>query len=158
MFFWCSGDRFAGTMSCGFPSVMVPVLSNIITLALANFWSASAFFIKTPCSAPFPNQAMTAIGVASHNPQGQAITSTPINHIIPNLSASSNHTYFVPMTNRPISDNIAIPTTTGINIADTLSTILWSDVLLFCACSTKAIILANIVDDHTAVAWIVRTP
>ena len=63
-------------VNLGLPSVNVPVLSKAITLTLCASSSACTSLIKMPCFAATPVPAMMAVGVASPNAQGQAITST----------------------------------------------------------------------------------
>ncbi|VVB99371.1 Uncharacterised protein [uncultured archaeon] len=60
----------------GLPSVIVPVLSKMTAFILCICSSASASFIRMPFCAPMPVPTMIAVGVASPNAQGQAITST----------------------------------------------------------------------------------
>ena len=72
---------------------MVQVLSKMIAFTLANFCNASVVLNRTPCSAHLPSPAITAIGVANPNPQGQAITSTPMKDITANFKASAEPMY-----------------------------------------------------------------
>ena len=67
------------SVTSGFPSVMVPVLSNIMLFILCVVSNASPPLIKIPFSAPFPVPTIIAVGVASPSAHGHAITSTDIN-------------------------------------------------------------------------------
>ena len=67
------------SVTTGFPSVIVPVLSNTIVFILWVDSNASPPFISIPFSAPFPVPTIIAVGVASPNAHGQAITRTAIN-------------------------------------------------------------------------------
>jgi hypothetical protein len=67
------------SMSDGFHSVIVPVLSKIMIFDFLSLSNHSAFFARIPFFAPCHTHVMIAIGVARPSPQGQAITSTPIN-------------------------------------------------------------------------------
>ncbi len=64
------------SVTAGFPSVMVPVLSSTIVSSFVAVSRASLFLNKTPLSAPFPVPAIIAVGVARPSAHGQAITST----------------------------------------------------------------------------------
>ena len=68
----------SGTISvtCGRPSVSVPVLSRTIALSDLVRWRTSAFLMRMPRSAPMPVPTMMAVGVASPSAHGQAMTST----------------------------------------------------------------------------------
>ena len=66
------------SVTTGFPSVMVPVLSKIIVCNLCVVSKASPLFINIPFSAPFPVPTIIAVGVANPNAQGHAITNTEI--------------------------------------------------------------------------------
>ena len=66
----------------GVPLVIVPVLSKQIVVTLANSSMTTPPFIKTPFFAALPTLATTAVGVASINAQGHAITKIDITRII----------------------------------------------------------------------------
>ena len=67
------------SVTVGFPSVIVPVLSNITVSTLCASSKASPLFISIPFSAPLPVPTIIAVGVASPSAQGHAITSIDIN-------------------------------------------------------------------------------
>ena len=73
------------SVTFGFPSVNVPVLSNTTVFTLWAFSRASPDFINIPSSAPFPVPTIIAVGVASPNEHGQAITITEIKIVRANI-------------------------------------------------------------------------
>ena len=66
------------SITLGFPSVIVPVLSRITVLIECVFSKISAFLINNPFLAATPVDTIIATGVASPNAQGQLITKTDI--------------------------------------------------------------------------------
>ena len=63
-------------LTTGRPSVSVPVLSSTtISIFLLNS-KLKASLIRMPSSAPLPIPTIIAVGVASPNAHGQAITNT----------------------------------------------------------------------------------
>ena len=74
----CSDTPSAGCTSVtfGFPSVTVPVLSSTTKSVLPACSSAVAFLNNIPCLAPIPLPTMIATGVASPREHGQLMTST----------------------------------------------------------------------------------
>ena len=107
----------------GLPSVMVPVLSSTMVSSLAAFSRASLLLNKIPFSAPLPVPAIMAVGVASPNAHGQAITRTATILIIDGTNS--------PVTAHQIPKVItAIMITAGTNIAATLSARAWMGALL----------------------------
>ena len=76
--------------------------------------NASPPFIKTPFSAPFPVPTIIAVGVASPNAQGHAITNTDINIVNENIIDS-------PATSHATADIIAKPITIGTKYAEITS-------------------------------------
>ena len=62
--------------TCGLPQVRVPVLSNATRFIRDSLSSASPERMIMPYLAAFPMPAITAVGVASMNAQGQNTTST----------------------------------------------------------------------------------
>ena len=64
------------SVSSGFPSVKVPVLSTIRTSTFASLSSAAASRTSTPAWAPRPVETMIDMGVARPRAHGQAMTST----------------------------------------------------------------------------------
>ena len=103
------------------PRVIVPVLSTITTLTLCNFSNVSASLIKIPSLAPLPTPTIIAVGVASPNAQGQAITNIPTKETSPKERACEKPRGPVPnKSHRPkvIKDNT---NTMGTKIAEILS-------------------------------------
>ena len=74
------------SFTCGFPTVIVPVLSKTIAFIECASSKLSADFINIPFSAAFPVPTIIETGVASPKAQGQDITKTEI----PIESANSN--------------------------------------------------------------------
>ena len=74
------------SVTLGFPSVIVPVLSKTMVSIFPPISSASADLKRIPFSAPLPVPTIMATGVASPNAQGHEIISTAI----PIESANSN--------------------------------------------------------------------
>ncbi|MNC36661.1 hypothetical protein D3C75_851950 [compost metagenome] len=64
------------SVSTGWPSVNVPVLSTATTLASFSSCNASPLRNSTPSSAPRPVPTIIEVGVAKPIAQGQAIIST----------------------------------------------------------------------------------
>src|SRR6476469_433495 len=64
------------SVTVGFPSVTVPVLSSTTVVRSPARCSASPPLISTPSSAPLPVATITAVGTASPIAQGQAMIST----------------------------------------------------------------------------------
>ncbi|MPM10760.1 hypothetical protein SDC9_57094 [bioreactor metagenome] len=73
-----SPSRTSTSVTFGFPSVIVPVLSKTIVWILCVTSRAVPLLISTPFSAPLPVPTMMAVGVAKPNAQGQAMTKTDI--------------------------------------------------------------------------------
>ena len=74
------------SVSCGFPSVNVPVLSNIATEILFSSSIASPPLNITPFDAPLLIPTIIAVGVARPRAHGQATTSTATAGIIAALT------------------------------------------------------------------------
>ena len=70
----------------GLPMVRVPVLSKMMTLSLVASSRAEAFLNRMPFMAPRPVPTITAMGVASPNASGQAMTKTVIVSVTANNS------------------------------------------------------------------------
>ena len=66
------------SVTSGFPSVIVPVLSKMMVWILWVVSRASPPFMRIPFSAPLPVPTMMAVGVASPKAHGQAMTRTEI--------------------------------------------------------------------------------
>ena len=92
----------------GFPSVIVPVLSNAATSIWPAFSKVSPFLIKIPYSAALPTPTVTAVGVARPNAHGHATTSIEIRHVSENSNVAPNTKYHIRNT------TIAIVRITGI--------------------------------------------
>ena len=71
------------SVTTGFPSVIVPVLSSTTASMRRAVSRLSASFINIPFSAPLPIPTIMAVGVASPKAHGQAITSTVVAAIMP---------------------------------------------------------------------------
>jgi hypothetical protein len=69
------------SVTFGFHSVIVPVLSKTIAFTLHKFSKGSHHFIKTHFSAHFPVPTINAVGVARPSAHGQAITITAEKYI-----------------------------------------------------------------------------
>ena len=140
------------SVTFGFPSVIVPVLSNITVFTLCADSSASPPFIKIPFSAPFPVPTIIAVGVANPNAQGQAITSTDINIV------STNTISFPPIKNHNNDATTAIAITIGTKYPDTVSASLAIGAFVPCASSTNFIIWARAVSPPIFSALNLITP
>ncbi|MPN38736.1 hypothetical protein SDC9_186261 [bioreactor metagenome] len=81
------------SVTFGFPSVIVSVLSNTIVFILCAVSRATPLFINTPYSAPLPVPTIIAVGVARPKAQGQAITRTDINMVKANTPVSPPNQY-----------------------------------------------------------------
>lgn len=71
-------------MTCGYPEVNVPVLSNTTIVIDDIFSKTSPPLIRIPYVAATPVPTITAVGVASPRAQGQAMTKVEI----PKLNAN----------------------------------------------------------------------
>lgn len=97
----------------GFPSVSVPVLSNMTYLVFRKERSHCAFFAKIPFFAPCPTPVIIAIGVASPSPQGQAITRTPTKLITANSRAGISGKNVFPKKYQKSAERVAMIRTQG---------------------------------------------
>ncbi|WKZ72537.1 MAG: hypothetical protein QY308_13055 [Ignavibacteriaceae bacterium] len=116
------------SVTAGFPSVIVPVLSKIIESIFFASSKLSASFINIPCSAPLPIPTIIAVGVANPKAQGHAITST--------VTIASNpcvNSLVPPITTHAASESRAIIITVGTKMADILSTNCCTGARLPCA-------------------------
>ena len=102
------------SVTFGFPSVMVPVLSSTTIFTLPVSSSDTAVLKSMPFLAPIPLPTIMATGVASPSAHGQLITSTeiPLASAKPKLSPSKSHITIV---------TAAIVITAGTNTPETLS-------------------------------------
>ena len=64
------------SVTCGLPSVIVPVLSKTMASTSCKVSKASADLIKIPWLAPLPVPTIIATGVAKPSAQGQEIINT----------------------------------------------------------------------------------
>ena len=123
------------SVTTGFPSVTVPVLSSTMVSIPFAVSKLSASLINMPVSAPFPIPTMMAVGVASPSAHGQAIISTVTAASSPRVN---------PFTGSNISHktnaNNAIPIMAGTKTAAIRSTSFCTGALLPCASCTMRII------------------
>ena len=133
------------SVTFGFPSVTVPVLSNTTVCTVCAISSASADLIRIPFSAPLPVPTMMAVGVASPRAQGQDMTSTAI----PMDRANSK---VAPVSNQMTADKSAMIMTTGTKMPLTLSASFAMGALDALASSTSRMICASVVSSPTLVA------
>ena len=122
------------SVTTGLPSVIVPVLSNIIVSILCADSSASPPFISIPFSAPLPVPTIMAVGVARPNAHGHAITNIDINIV------SENTISFPPTKYQSNELTIAITKTVGTKYPDTVSANFAIGAFVPCASSTNFII------------------
>ena len=108
--------------------VKVPVLSITIALTLRIRSKAVASLINTFSCAALPIPTIKAVGVASPIAHGQAITNTAIADKMAWGKAA-----FPPRIHHKKKVTIDTPITTGTKIKATLSIILCTGALLFCA-------------------------
>ena len=104
------------SVTCGFPIVIVPVLSKTIALILCAVSKASPLLIKIPFSAPFPVATIIAVGVARPSAHGQAITRTETKIVRANAKLS-------PLINHKRAAIKAITNTMGTKYPETVSAI-----------------------------------
>src|SRR5699024_1337790 len=121
------------SVTTGFPSVTVPVLSNTTVCTSCAISKLSADLIRIPFSAPFPVPTIMAVGVANPNAHGQEMTSTAI----PMDNANAKE---YPAINQMTADTTAIVITTGTKIPLTLSANLAIGALELPASSTNCTI------------------
>ena len=115
---FCAASCFQATSTTsGLPSVMVPVLSNMITLMFFACSRLSASLIRIPFSAPLPTPTIIAVGVANPNAHGQAITNTVTSASKPCVNPLSP-----PNISHAIRLSIATPITIGTKMPAILST------------------------------------
>src|SRR5215218_7839561 len=136
----------------GFPTVNVPVLSKTIVLTLFAISICSPPLYNIPFSAPLPVPIIRAAGVAMPNAQGQAIIITETNARMEYVKPAS------PIKYHPKNTPIAITTIAGTKYFATWSTIFSNFALPVFASSTNVIILDNTVSWPTFVALTLRRP
>ena len=148
---WVSAPNTAMSVTRGFPSVTVPVLSSTAYCVLPVCSNAVAFLKRIPFLAPMPLPTMIATGVASPREQGQLITSTLIacDSAFPTPAPAISHT--APVTN-------AMPITTGTKTPETLSAICATGAFVATAFSTMSMICCRVVSFPTLDALQVSIP
>ena len=102
------------SVTCGFPCVIVPVLSSAAICAFPVFSKDTAVLKSIPFFAPTPFPTIIATGVARPSAHGQLITRTDIPRAIANpiVCPSKSHAMMV---------ITAMEMTKGTNTPDTLS-------------------------------------
>ena len=136
------------SITFGFPSVIVPVLSRITVLIECVFSSISAFLINKPFLAATPVDTIMATGVAKPKAQGQAITKTDIPIPKPKVNPS-NIVKIIKLIN-------AIPITIGTKKNEILSANFEIGAFEFEAYSTSFIMVLIVVSFPTFVAFIFK--
>ena len=140
------------SVSVNSPRVKVPVLSNTTVDNFPARSSDSVFRKRMPRCAPMPVPTITAVGVASPNAHGHAITNTATNRSIAGVKPSPTKSHHV----RNVTK--AIPMTTGTNTLATASAMRWMGALLCCVACTSWMRRARAVSEPTRVASIVSRP
>ena len=102
-------------VTCGLPTVIVPVLSNTTVSMSLTSSRTSPFLIKTPILALRAVPTIKAVGVAKPSAHGQAITTTETAKSIALTNVAPKKTYQITKV------IIAIIKTTGTKILDILS-------------------------------------
>ena len=139
------------SVTLGFPSVIVPVLSKTTVFIKCVFSKTSASFTNNPFLAATPVDTIIATGVASPSAQGQAITSTET----PILNASSNGSFRIRNVIKLIN---AIVITVGTKNNEILSANFEIGAFELAASSTNFIIVLIVVSSPTFVASIITYP
>ena len=127
------------SVTCGFPSVSVPVLSSTIAWIFETCSRVGASFIRILCFAPRPVPTATAVGVASPSASGQAITTVAIAKERAKRRGEPTIKYQIINTKRPD------PTAAMTKYFANLSAILCPGAFEFCASSTIRTIRARAV-------------
>jgi|GEM_PF-959475 len=131
---------------------MVHVLSKMIAVTLQSFSSGSPHLMRMPFSAHFPVPTINAVGVASHNAHGHAMTITAEKYSNEAVNPAPT------MKNRIMKTSNAIPITVGTNTDAILSANHWMGALDHCASWIKRIICASAVSFPILVASISKLP
>ena len=139
------------SVTCGLPSVMVPVLSSKIVSTLWRFSKLSAFLNKSPNWALFPVATIIAIGVASPKAHGQEITKTEIAKFKENSKPYPK----IIQTTKVIKEIII---TVGTKIAEILSASFAIGAFVSFAWFTSSIIFESVVSSPTFVASNIKEP
>ena len=147
---WCGAEPSTSS-TCILPRVMVPVLSNTIVSTVRVDSRISGPLITMPSFAARPEPTNRAVGVASPNAHGQAITSTDTAAVkaAPTLPVTSSH---------PIRVRAEMPSTVGTNTEEILSASRCTGALPACAWVTRRAIWDRVVSSPTRVACTVRAP
>ena len=119
------------SVSVNSPRVKVPVLSRTTVANFPARSSDSVFRKRMPRCAPMPVPTITAVGVASPNAHGHAMTSTATNRSIAGVNPSPTQSHHA----RNVTK--AIPMTTGTNTLATASAMRWMGALLCCVACTS---------------------
>ena len=139
------------SVTLGFPSVIVPVLSSATTLIFPVFSKACEVLNKIPFLAPIPFPTMIATGVARPRAHGHEITSTVI-------AFSSAKKISFPLKIQAAITITDISITAGTNIPDTISAILAIGALVAAASLTICMIFENVVSSPTLAAFASKNP
>src|SRR3989338_9855689 len=139
------------SVTLGFPSVIVPVLSHTIAFILPMRSSASAFLMRMPYAAPIPVPTIMGVGVARPSAHGQATTKTE-------TAATSAKENACPVKIQAAKVIIAITITIGTKTAETSSAKRCMGACEPCASSTSLIICESTVSFPTFVALNVSEP
>ena len=134
----------ATSVTCGRPSVTVPVLSSNTASTFPAVSRLSASFIRIPFSAPFPMPTIIAVGVARPNAHGHAIMRT-----VTRASNPWEKPSVLSKANQSMNDSSAIDITTGTKMAAMRSTSFCTGALLPWASCTMRIIWARTVPSPT---------
>ncbi len=129
----------------------VPVLSKMMVVMCCAFWSASAFLMRMPCSAPLPVPTMIAVGVARPSAHGHAMMRTATNVV-------SAKGMLAPVKYHVVNAMNAIIMTAGTKYALMVSASFCMGALLPCASSTSLMICASAVSAPIFVALKVNVP
>ena len=119
------------SVTTGVPFVIVPVLSKTTIFTWLASSNASPLLRRIPFSAPLPVPTMIAVGVASPNAHGQAMTRTEMVIVRANTHDSCPRKY------QASPETRAKTITIGTNTPETLSASLAIGALDPCACSTN---------------------
>ena len=148
-----SWDIFSArtSITLGRPSVTVPVLSKTTVSALWLISRASPLFIRMPWLAPSPVPTIIAVGVASPNAQGHAITNTDTKIVSTNVNS-------YPRSIHTMEAITAIAITAGTKYPATTSANLDIGAFFPCASSIRRTIFARVVSAPTLVTCTVTAP
>ena len=140
------------SVTSGVPCVSVPVLSKIIAVILQAISSGSPHLTKIPYCAHFPVPTMIAVGVASHNAQGQATTITAAKYINDALKLAPKMKY------RIMKTMIAPMITVGTKMLEILSAMDCIGALDHCASWMSLMICESLVSKPICIVCISKLP